>query len=140
MSSQVADPKVAKGLELVEAGLDLLADADLDPRSVTDAIALTREVEVSHRRLSAVRLGALTSVERGGWHKPDGHANASVWLRHTARTSTGDARASAQAARAMVDLPCVAEAFFAGRFSPAHLGRIARLHANERVRDQLLDP
>ena len=140
MSSHVADPVVAEALQQISAGLDQLACADVRPVGVADALQLTREVEVAHRRLTAMRLRTLTAVERGGWHRPDGHANASVWLRHSARTSTGDARSAAQSARAMVDLPCVAQAFIAGRFSPAHLGRIARVHGNDRIQEQLLDP
>ncbi|MEO9220745.1 MAG: HNH endonuclease signature motif containing protein [Mycobacteriaceae bacterium] len=139
MVSMVLDPGTAAALELLGAGVDAVVAAGVAPVDGPDAVVVVRELEVLVRRLRAQQVAVVEAIDRGGLHRVDGHGSAKVMVRHVARLSSGEAHRRASAARALRDLPAVAEAFRAGRIGSCQVERIARVHANERVRCALVD-
>jgi hypothetical protein len=137
MGSAVLTTEAATALDQLTAGLDALAAAGVDPVDARDAVTWVRELEVLGRRLRSAQLDLMDRVDRRGLHRADGHASAKVMVRHNARLSPAEAGRRYRAVRARRDLPAVAEAFAAGKIGACHLDRIARAHANARVRDEL---
>jgi hypothetical protein len=137
MGSAVLDEATAVALDQLTASLDALSEAGVDPVDARDAVTLVREVEALARRVRSVQLDLVEVIDRRGLHRPDGHASAKVMVRHNARLSPAEAGRRNRAMKARRDLPAVAEAFAAGKNGACHLDRIARAHANARVRDKL---
>lgn len=138
MESEVLDWAMAAAIELVSSGLDALRAVGWVPLGVDDAARVIRETEVLGRRLHAVQVGVLAAVERSGVHKADGHASAKVMVRHCGNLSGAEALRRAQVASALRDLPVAAAAHAGGRLGTAQVVRIARVHANRRVREALV--
>ncbi len=76
-------------------------------------------------------------IDRKGLHRTDGHHSAKIMVRHVARLSGAEAAARAKTARALRDLPETRAAFRAGQVGTCQVRRLARAHANPRVRDRL---
>jgi len=110
-----------------------------EPASGRDAIRLVRELETLGRQVDAARSGLLAEIDRKGLHRDDGHASAKVMVRHAARLSSPEAARRARAARALRDLPTIKAAWQAGEIGTCQVHRLARAHANVRVRDALID-
>jgi hypothetical protein len=134
MVSVVVDPAVREAIDQVASGLDALQTAGVTPVDAVDAMALIREVEILGRRVAAVQVAVLDEVDRAGLHRVDGHASAKVMVRHVAHLSNTAAARRASSARALRDLPEVAARFAAGRIGTCQVQRIARAHANPRIR------
>ena len=137
MGSQVLDRGTAEALDRLAAAVDALLVAGVEPVDAPDASVVVREVEVQARRLASVQVELVSAIDHRGLHRVDGHASAKVLVRHVARLSNTEAARRAGAARAMRDLPAVREAFAAGRVGCGQVERIARAHANVRVRERL---
>jgi len=127
-------------IERVSAGLDELAVAleGWVPADADDAARGIRETEALGRRLHAMQVGVLSAVDRSGAHRADGHASAKVMVRHCGNLSNAEALRRSQVASALRDLPVVAAAHAAGRLGVAQAERIARVHANKRVRESMV--
>jgi hypothetical protein len=82
----------------------------------------------------ALQVAQVDEIDRSGAHRVDGHASAKTMVRHVARLSNAEAFQRARSAKAVRHLPAVAEAFAAGRIGACQVERIARAHANPRVR------
>jgi hypothetical protein len=134
-----ADPVVAEVLDAFCAASDRLVSVGLTPVDGVDALAVARGLERGARVVRAAQVGLLDEVDRRGFHKADGFASAKVLVRHAANLSDGEALRRARAQRALRDLLAVAAAFRAGRLGACQVDRIARVHANPRVRDLLVD-
>ncbi len=139
MASEVMDRPTAAALDDLTASLDALAGAGVDPVDVRDAVTLVREMEVIARRVRSVQLTVAERIDRRGLHRHDGHASIKVFVRHNARLSDAEAGRRAAALRCLRSLPAVREAFASGRVGSCHLDRIARAHANPRVRTALAE-
>jgi hypothetical protein len=133
-----ADPVVADVLDSFRAAADRLLSVGLTPVDGVDASAVVRGLERGARVVRAAQVGLLDEVDRRGLHKADGHASAKVQVRHAANLSDAEAFRRAKAQRALRDLPAVAAAFRAGRLGGCQVDRIARVHANPRVRELLI--
>ncbi|CAN5849327.1 hypothetical protein BH23ACT2_BH23ACT2_08430 [soil metagenome] len=127
----------AVALRQIGAGLDALRVAGVDPVDAADARDLIGEVEHVGRRVRAVQVELVDQIDRQGLHRGDGHASAKVLVRHVAGLSDAEAARRASAARALRSLPAVREAFAVGDVGVCHIDRIARAHANVRVRERL---
>ncbi|MGI8939721.1 MAG: DUF222 domain-containing protein [Iamia sp.] len=134
----VLDSPQTEALGLLAAGVDAVLSADLSPADAADARRLIGGLEVQARRLGSAQVDLLSRIDRAGLHRVDGHASAKVMVRHTAKLSNPEAARRARAARALRDLPLVAEAFRAGRIGAAQVDRIALAHANPRVADAVV--
>ncbi len=138
MASEVASAEMAAAIEQIDAGLDALARVGVAPIDAGDARRLIAELEELGRRVQAAQIAVLGEIERRGLHKVDGHASAKVLVRHVAKLSDPEASRRAQVGRALRDLPVVAAGFAAGRIGRCQVERIARAHANVRVRQRLI--
>jgi len=119
------------------AAVDELLETGLDPASSDEARTLVRGLETLGRKVDAARVEALEVIDRGAFHRHDGHYSAKVMVRHTAQLSAAEAAARAKVARALRDLPATREAYRAGAIGTDQVRRMARVHANARVRDRL---
>ncbi len=135
----VGDAEVAVALARADAALDdlIAAVADWDPASGDEAMAWVRAAERLGRRGHALALAVQDRVDRSGVHKGDGHASARVMVRHGANLSKAEALRRQRAVRMGRDLPAVAAAHAEGRLGVPQVERIARVHANSRVADDL---
>lgn len=133
------DPRVAEALERFRAAADDLLAVGLIPQDGDDAKDVIRSLEIGERIASAAQIDLLGEVERQGFHHADGHRSAKVLVRHAAHLSDAEALRRAKGARVMRDLPEVAAAFRAGRIGRCQVDRVARTHANPRVRHLLIE-
>lgn len=136
--TEVSDPVKAEALERLAAALDAVALAGVSPHDAAEARGLIAGLEVQARRLRSVQVDLVDEIDRTGAHRFDGHASATVMVRHVARLSNAEAARRAQSARASRDLPTVRTAFRAGRIGGCQVERIARVHATLRVRTALV--
>lgn len=134
-----ADPRVREALAAFRAGVEGLVAVGLSPGDVVEAGDLVRAVEAGARTVGSVQADLLGVIDRSGVYAADGHRSAKVLVRHAARLSDAEALRRAKAARAMVDLPAVAAAFREGRIGWCQITRVARVHANGRVRELLVE-
>lgn len=134
----VLDRDTAVALEQLTAAVDVLVAAGVEPFDGRDAVTVIGELETQVRRLHAQQVALVDTIDRRNLHRADGHASAKVMVRHVAKLSNTEAHRRASAARALRDLPSVHEAFRAGRIGSCQVDRIARVHANERVRASLI--
>ena len=63
-----------------EQAIDALVEMDLDPNDISAALELTRRVERLSRKVLAVQIGVLGTVEERQLHRPDGHASGRVFV------------------------------------------------------------
>ena len=137
MSSAV-DHQVADVLDALAGVLGELGTVGLDPVHIDDAYTLVAELEACGRRLRAAQIALLGRVQQRGLHRADGHASAKVLVRHSANLSDAEATRRAKSAAALRDLPAVAAGLASGEVGACQVDRIARTHANPRVRAELV--
>ncbi|QYG93373.1 DUF222 domain-containing protein [Iamia sp. SCSIO 61187] len=131
----VCDPTTAEGLDALDAAVDRLQTAGVTPVDDADARALTIRLENVARRVQSLQIDLVAEIDRTGVHAADGHASAKVMVRHHANLSTREAARRAACAKALRSLPTVGAAFAEGAIGRCQVERIARAHANPRVRD-----
>jgi hypothetical protein len=124
-------------LAAIAAGLDEAISAGIEPIDSTDAVGLIRELETLGRRLDAAKVELVDAIDRTGVYRTDGHHSAKVMVRHVAKLSGPEAAARAKTARALRDLPDTRTAYRNGAVGSCQVRRLARAHANGRVRDRL---
>ncbi|WCO65494.1 DUF222 domain-containing protein [Iamia majanohamensis] len=134
----VPDTPQHEALRLLAAAVDAVFDAGVAPTDPADARALVRELEAQARRVQSAQVALVDAIDRGGFHRGDGHASAKVMVRHIAGLSNPEAARRARQARALRDLPLVAAAFGHGRIGADQVNRIALAHANPRVTDAVV--
>ncbi len=139
MAQTVADRELSEALHQVAAGLDGVFDAGLEPVDAKDAIVLVERLEQLARRLGAAQVEVIDSIDRAGLHRADGHHSAKTMVRHVAGISGGEAAGRAKTAKALRDLPETRAAYRSGDVGSCQVRRMARAHANQRVRDRLGD-
>jgi hypothetical protein len=108
-----------------------LSGADLD-RALVD-------LEVARRRVEASYLAVLDRAEQTGRHRHDGHASVRGWMSALADASPVEAHRRMQSMRAVRELPAVAAALAAGTIGVEQVREIAKVHANPRVRELVVD-
>lgn len=138
MASEVASSALAEAIEQVAAGLDALRAAGVVPADREDARRIVREVEALGRKVDAAQIEVLDQLDRSSLHRYEGHASAKVMTRHVGRLSGAEANRRSQVMAALRELPLVAEAYREGRIGTCQVSLIARVHANPRVREQLV--
>ncbi len=128
-----------EALARISSELDELLAAGLDAADEAEAVALIKKVESIGRKADALRVEVVDAIDRRGLHRADGHFSAKVMVRHVAKLSPAEAAARARTARALRDLPQLREAYRRGEVGTCQVRRLARAHANVRVRDRLPD-
>ncbi len=82
-------------------------------------------------------MGLVDVIDRKGLYRADGHRSAKVMVRHVAKLSGAEAAARARSAKALRDLPETRAGLGAGEVGTCQVRRLARAHADPRVRDRL---
>ncbi len=131
----VSEVTTSEAIDALAGALDTLRATGVTPCGADDARVLIETLEVQARRLRALQVELVAEVERTGACVLDGHASAKVMVRHVARLSNAEACRRAQSAHALRRLPTVRAAFAAGTIGGCQVERIARVHANPRIRD-----
>ncbi len=99
-----------------------------DPRSLSDAELVLHldRVERSARAIEADRASSLAEIERRGVHAADGQLSAAAWVARRHGLSQAAAEAQVRVARALGDMPLVAEALSRGEISTAATDALVR--------------
>lgn len=124
----------AEALDALAAAVDTLQSQGMTPADAADARDLIVGLETAARRVRALQVELVAEIDRTGACVLDGHASAKVMVRHLADLSPAEAARRARCARATRTLPAVRAAFAAGRIGGCQVERIARAHANPRIR------
>ena len=123
----------------LEAILDQVAGAGRPNLGAREAGEMLKALEWCRRRIDATAVALVGEVESRRWYRHDGFRSPSALVRHVCGVSQGEASRRVRAARCLSDLDTVNSAFAAGDLGVEQLDVIARLHANPRVRDPLVD-
>ena len=134
----VLDPGLEGVLLGLEHAIDELQEQGLTPASSKEATRLFRRVEKLGTRIDSSKTELLSSVDDDMLYANDGFFSAKTMLRHTTKISGAEAAGRAAEAKALKDLRLVREAYRAGDITQDKVRRIARVHANKRVREQLI--
>lgn len=130
----------ATGLGFVErvrrALNDLTADLALLTRGADIAEILT-QLELATRSVEATTMKVLARSEQADAFRDDGHGTLTGWARSIINWSPAESSARARTALATIAYPQLAERLDAGSLGVAQARRLATLHANRRVRDEL---
>ena len=126
------------GFSAMSGVLDGLLPADLSQLSHAELRAAVGEFEVELRRAQAFAVRLVDAVAETKAHNYDGLSTAKKMVQHVGKLSTREASARARSARALHDLPETKVAFEAGEIGFDQVNRLGRVHANPRVRDQLI--
>ena len=136
----VADPRLAQALKRARAAAIELGEA-IDEADIThrDVRSVMKQMESVSRITDACDAAVLNVVDERGLYARDGHTSAKVMARHINQLSNADASRRASMVRALRRLPRVKAAFDSGRIGVSQVSRIARVYANPRVRERLID-
>jgi hypothetical protein len=115
--------------ESIVERLSDMSDADLDEH--------LRNRELARRAIDAEIAVTVAFIDARKVGAGDGHRSTHAYLKATCNWSGGEAVRAKQAARFVDRFPAVFEAWRVGRIGRAQVDRLARLHANPRVRDRL---
>lgn len=102
-----------------------------------DAELLLVELETLRRRVEAGIAEVVATVSRRGLFRDDGCLSVASWLRKVVNVSHAEVRRIRRLAEFVGAHPAIVEHMRAGRLASAPAIRLADLHANPRVRDQL---
>ena len=138
MSTAVDDPELERLVLEAEQAVGKLHAHGASPADGADAVRVVRRLEGLVRTLSATRYALLDEVQRRGVFTEDGHRSAHALMGHAANLSSNEARRRGRVARMLQDLPHVAAGLADGSIGTCQVDRIARTHANDRVRDALI--
>jgi hypothetical protein len=116
-----------------------MGPAEVVELSDDELIARSRAVEAARRRNEADQALIMSEIERRQLFCDDGHRDVAAWYRATHRWSTAEARACRRLGRLVADAPDVLPAMQGGQLGVAQAHVIAKAHANERVREQLVE-
>ena len=114
----------------VVRNLDAIADGGQLGDLLVDLDRLARTVE-------SALIQVVARAENSQGFRDDGHSSLSGWIRSRVNWTTGDASARVRSARMMADIPDALDKLADGDLGVAQARRIARLHANDRVRESL---
>ncbi len=123
---------------IAERSVDQLADelvdcagADLDDR--------LRSLELLHRKVEAELALTIARSDATGLYDVDGHRSMKGYLRATCNWSNGEVAVRRRLARAGDHVPGLAEALHTGYIGVAQANVIAKLYANPRIRDRVVE-
>lgn len=117
----------------VRAAIDELAAVDLATVAPEGLLAVLNLLEVESRRLSAQVDRVVDAVDRTDAFRVDGHFSARSAVTHTARVLPGESAARVRVARALRELPELADAYRAGDVPVGSMREVANVAANPRV-------
>jgi len=115
---------------------DLTADLNRLTRG-TELAALLTELELITRSVEAATVKVMARADRADAFRDDGHGTLAGWVRSIIKWSPSEASARARTALTAHSYPALVERLDAGTLGVAQARRLAGLHANRRVRDEL---
>ena len=139
MTSKLANSEMAEAVDQIVSGFAALRQAGTTPVNSRDAITCVTEFEQLRRLADATAIDLLSSIDAERFHLADGHVSAKVMVRHHARLSNGEASARQQVVNMAATLPDIMDAYRTGTVGSDHVRSIARVHANRRVRPEMID-
>jgi hypothetical protein len=107
--------------------------------TVEEAATYAGLVEQAARKIDALAVTVLDSVDRSGLHKDDGFSTAQSWNAFVCRTTRGETTRRAGLARMFRDLPATGSAYRAGAIGRAQLSVLLTAYGNERCRSLLAE-
>ena len=119
--------------DAVHDGLDRALQADvrsLPDESLLDAVA---DVYRAEARLAALKARLVAELDARRAYAAVGAQTAAAWVTHRCRVPRGQAGHDVRVARSLRSLPAAADALADGDVTVAHVGAIARHHANART-------
>ncbi|MGB0114766.1 MAG: DUF222 domain-containing protein [Ilumatobacteraceae bacterium] len=119
--------------------IEVPTPADVAGLSGADLDRALAEVESARRRLEAAYLAVLDRSDATKRYADDGHASVRGWASALTDTAPAETQRRLQSMRALRELPSVAGALAAGTIGVDHVRDIARVHANPRVRELVVD-
>lgn len=122
--------------------IESLDVASIDARlaslsNAADAADLLVELETLKRRVEASIAQVVATVEHHSWFQEDGHLTVSSWVRGIVNVTGTEAKRLGKLADFTRRYPHVVERVSSGHLGVAQVSRLASLHANRRVTDQL---
>jgi hypothetical protein len=109
---------------------------ELDDPALTDRF---RRLELERRRIDAEMAAVVAEGQRRSIHVVDHHHSMNGWLKANANYSGAQCNRLRKLARLVDDLADVGEALHAGHIGTAQADELARVRANPRCGDQLVD-
>lgn len=119
--------------------IDVPAPADIAGLSGGDLDRALVELESARRRLEATFVAVIDRADITKHYANDGHASARGWVRALTDSSPVETQRRLQSMRALRELPDVAAALAAGTIGVEHVRDIAKVHANTRVHDLVVE-
>ena len=114
----------------------MLDDIDLID-TLDEASGLLGQLEVASRQIDAAKVILAARVHTLNLHRAGGYIKVSSWARTVARVSSRDATNLSRSAQLVATYPDVGQHYVSGTIGTDHLRRLAALHDNKRVTDQL---
>ncbi len=97
------------------------------------------ELESARRRLEAAYVAVIDRADATRRFEPDGHASVRGWVVALTDSAPPETQRRLQTMRALRELPEVAESLATAGIGVDHAREIAKLHANPRLRDLVVD-
>lgn len=129
-TSLAESEQVRRAIATLTADLELLSSA-------TDLAHILTELELMSRAVEAATVAVMARAERTDAFRDDGHGTLTGWVRSLIKWSPSEASARTRTATAAQQYPALVDRLAAGALGVAQARRIAGLHANRRVRDEL---
>jgi Domain of unknown function (DUF222) len=97
------------------------------------------DLEVARRKLEAAYVAVLDRADDTGHYRNDGHVSVRGWSMALTNASPVETKRRLQSMRALRELPAVARHLADGAIGVEQVREIAKLHANPRLRDLVVD-
>ncbi|NDE59162.1 MAG: HNH endonuclease [Acidimicrobiia bacterium] len=121
----------------VHAAVQELTDDLSHLTTGSDLGRILTELELLARAVEAATISVLARADRTEAFRDDGHGTLTGWARSLIKWSPSEASARARTALASHEYPQLVERLRGGTLGIAQSRRLASLHANRRVRDEL---
>jgi hypothetical protein len=134
-----ATPQHPRALHVDMGRIEVPTPADVAALSGPELDRILVELEVARRKLEAAYVAVIDRADTTERYAVDGHASARGWVLALTDSSPVESQRRLQTMRALRHLPTVAAALAAGEIGVEHVREIAKVHANPRVSDLVVD-
>ncbi len=110
--------------------------AELSGAELDEALV---KLEVARRQVEAAHVAVLDRADESGRFRHDGHASVRGWVVALTNSSPVETRRRLQTMRALRELPDTAAGLANGTIGVEQVREIAKLHANPRLRELVVD-
>ena len=124
---------------MLDEALDKMLAADHEFLTAQEARLLAGMLERASRKLDALKVSIVDTVDRNGLYAQDGHASAKTWVAFTCRTSGREAHRRVAFAKMFRTLEETACRYRAGQIGQDQVFELSRAFRNPRCGQQLAD-